>query len=71
MDTVSDLEMRELLYRQLARQPGVPVGARAVMLQRAEALAVAGHSVDHDPLSPAWSFRFHGDVEGCKGAAYR
>jgi hypothetical protein len=71
MDTVSDLEMRELLYRQLSRQPGVPVGARALMLQRAEALAVAGHSVDRDPLSPAWSFRFHGDVEGCKGAAYR
>lgn len=71
MDTISDLESRELLYRQLARHVGVPMGARAVMLQRAEALASAGYSIDRDPLSPAWSFRFHGDTEGCKGAAYR
>lgn len=68
---LSDLEAREMLYRQLARHAGVPSGARAMMMQRAEALAVAGYSVDRDPLSPAWSFRFHGDVEGCKGAAYR
>lgn len=71
MDTLSDLEARELLYRHLARHVGLPTGARALMLQRAEALACAGYSVDRDPLSPAWSFRFHGDVEGCKGAAYR
>lgn len=68
---ISDLEAREMLYRQLARHVGVPTGARAVMLQRAETLASAGHSVDRDPLSPAWSFRFHEDIEGCKGAAYR
>lgn len=71
MDTISDLEARELLYRQIARQPGVPTGARATMMQRAEALALAGHSIDHDQLSPAWSFRLHDDVEGCKGAAVR
>lgn len=71
MDTISDLESRELLYRQLARHVGVPMGARAVMLQRAETLASAGYSIDRDPLSPAWSFRFHDDIEGCKGAAYR
>lgn len=47
------------------------MGARAVMLQRAETLATAGYSIDRDPLSPAWSFRFQGDTEGCKGAAYR
>lgn len=71
MDVLSDLESREMLYRQLARHVGLPMGARAVMLQRAETLATAGYSIDRDPLSPAWSFRFQGDTEGCKGAAYR
>lgn len=74
MQPSSDLEMREALYRSLARQPGLPAGVRALMVERAACLSgsetpTAARGVKGN--SPAWSFLFRPDTEGCKGAARR
>jgi hypothetical protein len=62
MGGTPDIEWREGLYRQLARQPGLPAGLRPVLIQRAE------RCVEHRiPLAPAF-LAPRGNAEGCKGA---
>jgi hypothetical protein len=62
MGGISDIEWREGLYRQLARQPGLPAGLRPVLIQRAE------RCVDRrEPAMPAFLMPT-GNAEGCKGA---
>lgn len=67
----ADLDAREALYRHIARQPGLPAGARAQLIERAERLSLGGYRAEPQTRSPAWSFLFRGDGEGCKGAASR
>ena len=64
---MTGLEWREALYRQLARQPGLPAGLRPVLIQRAE------RCVDRTlPTIPAFLIpRGNGNGEGCKGAIGR
>jgi hypothetical protein len=62
MGGTTDIEWREALYRQMARQPGLPAGLRPVLIQRAE------RCVDHSaPHLPAFLIP-RGNAEGCKGA---
>ena len=62
MGGTSVIEWREALYRQLARQPGLPAGLRPVLIQRAE------RCVDREArLMPAFMMP-RGNAEGCKGA---
>jgi hypothetical protein len=66
MGGISDYEWREALYRQLARQPGIPAGLRPELIKRAErcsGVAVTG-------TVPAFMVA-RGNVEGCKGAIGR
>ena len=65
MGGLTDFEWRETLYRQLARQPGLPAGLRPELIKRAE------RCVERIPQSPQTMPAFfvpRGDVEGCKGA---
>lgn len=71
MDQSLDLQALEALYRQIGRHAGLPFGARAEMIQRAERAAMRVHRAEQTSRSPAWSFLFRGDGEGCKGAASR
>jgi hypothetical protein len=62
MGRTTEIEWREGLYRQLARQPGLPAGLRPVLIQRAE-----GCVEHHAPPLPAF-LAPRGNAEGCKGA---
>jgi len=62
MGGTSEIEWREALYRQLARQPGLPAGLRPVLIQRAERCVDRGAQ----PM-PAFMMP-RGGAEGCKGA---
>ncbi|MBA2919947.1 hypothetical protein GON01_07760 [Sphingomonas sp. MAH-20] len=62
MGGTSDIEWREGLYRQLARQPGLPAGLRPVLIQRAE------RCVDRRSTSMPAFLAPRGNAEGCKGA---
>lgn len=64
MGGTSEIEWREALYRQLARQAGLPAGLRPEMIKRAERCAGSGVS------GPTFVFG-RGAVEGCKGAIGR
>lgn len=65
MGCVADIEWREALYRQLARQPGLPAGLRPELIKRAE------RCIDRT-LAPVPAFRVPaGAIEGCKGAILR
>lgn len=61
-----DIEWREALYRQLARQPGLPAGLRPELIKRAE------RCVERAPAAtmPVY-FAPRANVEGCKGAVGR
>lgn len=63
----NDIEWREALYRQLARQAGIPAGLRPEMIKRAERCAMQASAIF--PAPPYFSPR--GGVEGCKGAISR
>lgn len=66
MGGMNDLEWREALYRQLARNAGLPAGLRPEMIKRAEAC------LDRRlPRTPPGLLIPRGDVEGCKGAIGR
>lgn len=56
-----EIEWREALYRQLARQPGLPAGLRPEMIKRAERCVAR-------ILAPRPFMVPRGAVEGCKGA---
>jgi hypothetical protein len=60
----SEHEWREALYRQMARQPGIPAGLRPELIKRAERCAGVGADL------PPFMFP-RGGVEGCKGAIGR
>ncbi|NNM77634.1 hypothetical protein HJG53_12010 [Sphingomonas sp. ID1715] len=62
---MNETEWREALYRQLARQPGLPAGLRPELIKLAESCA----SRLHLHVAPAYVARR--DVEGCKGAISR
>lgn len=65
MGGMTEIELREALYRQLARQPGLPAGLRPELIKLAE------RCVDR-PFAAAPSFSMpRGNVEGCKGAVGR
>lgn len=66
MGGLSEIEWREALYRQIARQPGLPAGLRPEMIKRAERCTGSG-SADQ---MPAYMVP-RGNVEGCKGAIGR
>ena len=62
---MDEIEWREGLYRQLARQPGLPAGLRPELIKRAESCT---------PRSEQYRSAFftaRGGVEGCKGAIGR
>lgn len=59
-----EMEWREALYRQLARQAGIPAGLRPELIKRAERCA------ESDVQGPSFVFG-RGAVEGCKGAIGR
>ena len=62
----TDFEWREALYRQLARQPGLPAGLRPELIKLAE------RCVGQASAAPIPSFvNRRGAVEGCKGAIGR
>lgn len=65
MGCTYDTEWREALYRQMARQPGLPAGLRPLLIKRAE--SCAGHVPAFLPtfIAP------RGNAEGCKGAFAR
>ncbi len=58
----TDIELREALYRQLARQPGLPAGLRPELIKLAE------RCVDRTPPAAPAFFMPRAGVEGCKGA---
>jgi hypothetical protein len=62
MGGTTSIEWREDLYRQLARQPGLPAGLRPVLIQRAE--RCVARSAPQAPALPVP----RGNAEGCKGA---
>jgi hypothetical protein len=63
MGGTTDIEWREALYRQLARQQGIPAGLRPVLIQRAEkCVAIAPAPIFFTPKA---------GVHGCKGAVSR
>lgn len=62
MGGMTEMEQREALYRQLARQPGLPAGLRPVLIQRAERCVDRGTGLMSAFLFP------RGNAEGCKGA---
>lgn len=64
MGGTTDMEWREALYRQMARQPGIPAGLRPELIKRAERCVGAGVP------TPAYMVP-RGGVEGCKGAIGR
>lgn len=65
MGGMTEIESREALYRQLARQPGLPAGLRPELIRRAE--ECVGQSFISMP-----SFSMPPDnIEGCKGAIGR
>jgi hypothetical protein len=64
MGGMTSIEQREALYRQLARQPGLPAGLRPVLIQRAESCVARASAL-------SFSFRAGRDVQGCKGAISR
>lgn len=59
-----DRKWREALYRQLARQPGLPQGLRPLLVTRAERCAGMPSNQDTEIIAPR-------NVEGCKGAVGR
>ncbi|MFD1612652.1 hypothetical protein ACFSCW_12650 [Sphingomonas tabacisoli] len=63
MGGTADLDWREALYRQMARQSGLPAGLRPELIKRAEACV-------ERKLAPAMPgfFAPRGAAEGCKGA---
>jgi hypothetical protein len=64
MGGTADIEWREALYRQIARQPGIPAGLRPELIKRAE--RCVGIAVK----TPAFMIP-RGNIEGCKGAIGR
>lgn len=62
---INDIEWREALYRQLARQPGIPAGLRPELIKRAERCGGPLASASPSFFMPRL------DVEGCKGAISR
>lgn len=64
MGGVLDMEWREALYRQLARQPGLPSGLRPELIKAAERCVSAG-------TAASAFFMPRGNAEGCKGAIGR
>jgi hypothetical protein len=64
MGGIADIEWREALYRQMARQPGIPAGLRPELIKRAE------RCVAHETAPPPFMVP-RGAVEGCKGAISR
>jgi hypothetical protein len=62
---MNEIEWREALYRQLARQAGLPAGLRPELIKRAESCVSRLHLTP-----PAYSPPRQG-VEGCKGAISR
>ena len=62
MGGTTEIEWREALYRQLARQAGLPSGLRPELIKRAEHCSVAS------PYSMPTFFVPRGNAEGCKGA---
>lgn len=60
----TETEWREALYRQLARQPGLPAGLRPVLIKRAEGCVI------HTPAPSLFTVP-RGAIEGCKGAIGR
>lgn len=67
MGGFNEIEWREALYRQLARQPGLPAGLRPVLIKRAESCVERASSA---PSMPAY-YVPRGNIEGCKGAIGR
>jgi hypothetical protein len=65
MGGLNDIELREALYRQLARQPGLPAGLRPELIKRAERCVVRV-SYATPPFMVA-----RGNEQGCKGAIGR
>lgn len=65
MGGIIEIEQREALYRQLARQPGLPAGLRPVLIQWAE------RCVDRSMHLMPPVFTPRADVQGCKGAIGR
>jgi hypothetical protein len=62
---MNEFEWREAMYRQLARQPGIPAGLRPELIKRAETCTHRSHH------SPRPYFAPRQDVQGCKGAISR
>ncbi|HEV2567669.1 hypothetical protein [Sphingomonas sp.] len=62
---MNEIEWREALYRQLARQPGIPAGLRPELIKRAETCTVRAHRGTPSYYAP------RPDVQGCKGAISR
>ena len=62
MGGTSELEWREALYRQLARQPGLPAGLRPGINHPAERGVETGERLIAPIMMP------RGNAEGCKGA---
>ena len=61
---MNEIEWREALYRQLARQPGIPAGLRPELIKRAE-------TCQDRHFSNSSYFPPRRGVEGCKGAVSR
>ena len=66
MGGTTSIEWREDLYRQLARQAGLPAGLRPELIKRAERCVGPVPA----PGMPAFLVA-RGDIEGCKGAVGR
>ena len=62
---MNDTEWREAMYRQLARQSGLPAGLRPELIKRAETCVARAH------YATAAYQAVHRNVEGCKGAIGR
>lgn len=60
-----EMNWREAMYRQFARQAGLPAGLRPELIKRAE--RCASRAADASPIS----FSPLGGVQGCKGAVSR
>lgn len=62
---MDELDFRETLYRQLARQAGLPAGLRPELIKRAELCATRSHYTMAHGFAPPRT------IEGCKGAIGR
>ena len=62
---MTEFQWREALYRQMARQPGIPAGLRPELIKRAEGC------ISRARQSPPAYYAPPQDVQGCKGAISR